>query len=689
MSLPSRPIFIRTARMSASHRPVVAPPTDTVNDRKLALLQAVFDEVPDVITLKDAKGNFLLCNQTVARLYNTTPEQMVGKHDDDFGVPKPLADAFRANVLGIMARGETEVVFEDSCDAITGEVRHFKSIKRPFKDAQGNQQILVIAHDITDVVRAQQQVAASEQRLQEVMTATQEGVWDWHLPTGQVIHNDHWWSILGFSEGEIADNVEAFSAHLLAEDRPRVWESLQRLLSGSTNYYHSEHRMVRKDGSVIWVQDRGGVVERDAQQQPLRVVGAYADITERKRNQAALEQALDMAHKATRAKSDFLATMSHELRTPLNGVLGMAQLLQMSNVSEAERLDYAQTIVKSGQILLNLLNDLLDLSKIEAGHMDLEHQTFGLKNLVHDTVKAFDEQARRKGISVSVDTAGLRCDAYVGDAHKLRQMLSNYLGNAIKFTPRGDVCVKVTEQLDLAQRSKLEFSVSDNGIGIAPEKQSLLFKPFTQGDSSTTREFGGTGLGLSIVARMAELMGGRVGLQSVPGAGSRFWFCVPIERGPEVAAPVSPTAPAVTKISGGAGSALGGHLLVAEDNLVNRIVIGALLKKLNMTVDFAEDGQAAVDAVMQGAPYQMVLMDIQMPGMDGLEATRRIRQWESEKALPRLTVLALSAGVFDDDRQRCLEAGMDDFLSKPINLANLSQALKHWLKPSHLIASGA
>lgn len=674
--------------MTAQHPTPGAPHTDTVNDRKLALLQAVFDEIPDVITLKDAQGNFLLCNQTVARLYNTTPEQMVGKHDDDFGVPKPLADAFRANVLKIMARGETEVVFEDSCDAATGEVRHFKSIKRPFKDAQGNNQILVIAHDITDVVRAQQQVATSERRLQEVMTATQEGLWDWHLPTGKVIHNDHWWSILGFSEGEIADNVDAFSAHLLAEDRPRVWESLQRLLSGSTTYYHSEHRMLRKDGSVIWVQDRGRVVERDEQQRPLRVVGAYADITERKRNQAALEQALDMAHKATRAKSDFLATMSHELRTPLNGVLGMAQLLQMPNVSEAERLDYAQTIVKSGQILLTLLNDLLDLSKIEAGQMDLEHQTFGLMNLVQDTVKAFEDQAKRKGICVSIDTSGLHRDTCLGDAHKLRQMLSNYLGNAIKFTPQGDVCVKVTEQLDLAQRSMLEFSVSDNGIGIAPEKQALLFKPFTQGDSSTTREFGGTGLGLSIVARMAELMGGRVGLQSVPGAGSRFWFCVPIEWGTDTSAPGLPLAAAMTKRSEDAGPALSGHLLVAEDNLVNRIVIGALLKKLGLTVDFAEDGQAAVDAVTQGTPYQMVLMDIQMPSMDGLEATRRIRQWESEKGLSRLTVLALSAGVFEDDRQRSLEAGMDDFLSKPINLASLSKTLKQWLKPSNLVASG-
>jgi PAS domain S-box-containing protein len=662
--------------------------SDLDGERKLALFQAVFDEMPDVIVLKDDKGDFLLCNQTVARLYNTTPEQMVGKHDDDFGVPKALADGFRDNVLGIMARGETEVVFEDSCDATTGELRHFKSIKRPFKDAQGRNQILVIAHDITDVVRAQQQVALSEQRLQEVMTATQEGVWDWHLPSGKIVHNERWFSILGFDEGEIVGHVDAFAAHLHAEDRRQVWERLQRVFDGTEAFFNSEHRMVRKDGSVIWVQDRGRVVERDARQRPLRVVGAYADITERKRNQVALEHALDMAQSATQAKSDFLATMSHELRTPMNGVLGMAQLLQMPGISEADRLDYAQTIVSSGQTLLALLNNILDLSKIEAGHMDLERQAFGVLNLLQDTVKAFEEPARRKGLSVSVDTEGLLSDAYMGDALKLRQMVSNYLGNAIKFTHEGNVTLKVAELLDSAQQPMLEFSVIDSGVGIALNKQALLFKPFTQADSSTTREFGGTGLGLSIVARMAELMGGRVGLDSEPGVGSRFWFRVPAESAAGAKVSAAPPGAATTNDNEDAESALSGHLLVAEDNPVNRMVIGALLGNLGLTADFAEDGQAALTAVMQGTAYRMILMDIQMPTLDGLEATRRIRQWESVQGVPRHTVVALTAGAFEGDRQKCMDAGMDDFLAKPIHLASLSKSLRYWLNPARRATSG-
>lgn len=221
----------------------------------------------------------MLCNQTVARLYGTTPEAMVGKHDDDFGVPKEMADGFRANVMAIMANGRTEVVFEDSRDAITGEVRHFKSIKRPFKDAQGRSQILVIANDITDVVHAQRQVAKSEFTLQQVMKATQDGIWDWHVPTGQLDHNERWFGILGFQADEIADHVDAFSRQLHPEDRPLVWDRIQRLLDDADAHYRSEHRMLRKDGSVIWVLDRGRVVERDA---------------------AALEQALTLAQSATR-----------------------------------------------------------------------------------------------------------------------------------------------------------------------------------------------------------------------------------------------------------------------------------------------------------------------------------------------------------------------------------------------------
>jgi len=243
------------------------------------LLHAVIDEIPDPVVLKDHNGDFLLCNQAVARLYNTTPDAMVGKHDDDFGVSKEMADAFRVNVLGIMAKGETEIVYEDSQDSATGEIRHYRSIKKPFKSALGHDQILVVAQDITDVVKAQAKIAVSEKRLQEVLAITNEGVWDWHIPSGKVIHNLQWFKLLGTAPGEIEETVEAFARLIHPEDRETVQKRIAALLDGSNADYYSKHRMVRQDGRPIWVLDRGRVVERDERGQAVRVIGSVTDVT--------------------------------------------------------------------------------------------------------------------------------------------------------------------------------------------------------------------------------------------------------------------------------------------------------------------------------------------------------------------------------------------------------------------------
>ena len=255
-----------------------------------AFLRTIIDEIPDPLMLKDQKGNFLLGNRALARLYNTTPEAMVGKHDGDFGVPQELADFFRQNVQDIMARGETEVVVEDSRDAATGEIRHYRSIKKPFKNTDGQNQILVLAQDITDVIRAQRQVAESENRLQHVMEITREGIWDWHVPTGKVLHNRQWYETLMYAEGEVPETVDTFVSLIHPEDRETVRQRIGDLIKGTSADYHSEHRLQRKDGKAIWVQDRGRVVARDAQGQPLRVVGSFADISFQKEHQHYLER---------------------------------------------------------------------------------------------------------------------------------------------------------------------------------------------------------------------------------------------------------------------------------------------------------------------------------------------------------------------------------------------------------------
>ncbi len=255
-----------------------------------AFLHTIIDEIPDPLILKDQEGNFLLGNRAIARLYGTTPEAMIGKHDGDFGVPQELAQFFRQNVLDIMDKGETQVVYEDSRDVATGDIHHYRSIKKPFKNADGQNRILVLAQDISDLIRAQRQVTESEQRLQQVMEITREGIWEWHLPTGKVLHNRQWYETLLYRVGEVPETVDAFEALIHPDDRQVVRERLEVMLKGITTAYHSEHRLMRKDGKPIWVQDRGQVVERDAQGQPMRVVGSFSDISFQKEHQHYLER---------------------------------------------------------------------------------------------------------------------------------------------------------------------------------------------------------------------------------------------------------------------------------------------------------------------------------------------------------------------------------------------------------------
>lgn len=390
---------------------------------------------------------------------------------------------------------------------------------------------------------------------------------------------------------------------------------------------------------------------------------------------ADLQLTVNRAEEASRAKSDFLAMMSHEIRTPMNGILGMAQLLQSENLPESERLDSIRIINESGNTLLTLLNDILDLSKVEAGKFELRPAECRPAILLRDCMQLYAEAARARKLALVIGTSQPDTLCIAADGTRLRQMLGNLISNALKFTERGEIEVSLTETASYGDAVELEFSVRDTGIGIDNNKLDSLFEPFTQVDSSTTRQFGGTGLGLAIVHRMAQLMGGNTGVESIPGKGSRFWFRIHAKRlekqSPSIAIESPPSSEINVKFSG--------TVMVADDNLLNRRVIQLALTKMGLKVIEAENGLQAVEHFSGKQGVDLILMDICMPEMGGIEATGLIRQLQSANSGCRCPIIAFTANAYDDDRQHCLDAGMDDFLVKPIKIDELRRVIEHWL----------
>jgi PAS domain S-box-containing protein len=521
-------------------------------------------------------------------------------------------------------------------------------------------------------------LAQSAERLKLATAAAGVGVWDYDLATDRLTWDDSMFAIYGTERVAFSSTYDAWRETVLPEDLPHVEAGFIAAMERSLPF-EAEFRIRRGDGAVRDIRALGRP-RHDRAGKPLRMVGTNEDITERKAAEVSLEAARRAAEEANLAKSRFLATMSHEIRTPLNGILGMAQLLITSEPSAAERRQYVRTILESGKLLLTLLNDILDLSKVEAGKFQLIDAVFAPGQLLDEVDTLFSEIAGHKGLSLEVEWRGAASRRYRGDPIRLRQMLSNFVANALKFTSSGGIRIAAEEVGTEDGKALLRFAVSDTGIGIPVEKQHLLFKPFSQIDASNTREFGGTGLGLSIVSSLAKLMGGEVGVDS-GGAnqGATFWFHVratPVAEGEECRAEDRGAAAAPPAAAIKAGRA---RILVVEDVATNRVVLEAMLKKLGHEFVTVADGQAALEAVTRGDAFGLVLMDCQMPVMDGFEATQGIRAWEAESGKTRLPIVALTAGAFHEDHDRCIAAGMDGYLAKPVDLKKLAAAVDKWL----------
>ena len=535
-----------------------------------------------------------------------------------------------------------------------------------WRDAAGERAgVVITANDITELKAALDEAERTRERLDMALALSDVHVWEIDYVGRKLFKagaEDTFFERPQTYEDLYRDTFVTIDAR----DHELVREAWRRHVQEGAPY-RPHYRVARSDGREVWAE---GIVQyfADDKGRPQRMVGALRNITEAKQAEQRLMQAIEAAEAANAAKSQFLATISHEIRTPLNGVLGMAQAMAADALSTSQR-ERLGIIRESGQGLLTILNDVLDISKIEAGKLALEAAPFEIAATAESAHQAFAALAQAKSLGLRLEIAPAALGAYLGDGARVRQILYNLISNALKFTETGAVTVAVGRM-----RRGLKITVSDTGIGIAKADLARLFEKFEQADVSTTRRYGGTGLGLSICRQLAEMMGGRITARSRLGEGTTFEVRLPLPRAKSAARSSAPLAPAKTEAIDVGGL----KVLAAEDNEINRLVLKTLLGQIGIAPTLVADGAAAVSA-WDAAVWDVILMDVQMPVMDGPSATRLIRAREAETGRARTPIVALTANAMSHQTEAYAAAGMDDFVAKPIEVGQLFAALQRAL----------
>ncbi|MEF7614578.1 response regulator [Aquincola sp. MAHUQ-54] len=600
-----------------------------------------------------ADGRVARVNGAMARILGCTPEALLGRElaglacEDD-------ADAQRRVV---------EALYAGECTAARLELRYEPELDRSVwldtalaarRDRAGRTVgVRVTALDIGERKRHE---ALQLQRHSLALQAAGLGLWEWRPQTGEFIVDVFWAMTLGYAVSQLAPSIDGVRQLWHPEDRERIGAALDRCLRGEAAEYSSEHRLRHQQGHWVWLMEHGMVVERDPDGRPLRFIGTAQDITQRKLAEQELRAAKEAADAGNRAKSMFLANMSHEIRTPMNAVIGLTRLVLDTELGPRQR-DYLQKVHASSKSLLGILNDVLDLSKIEAQRLALECIPFALEEPLNNVANLFGAQVEQKALDLFFDVAPDVPMEAVGDPTRITQVLTNLVGNAIKFTEQGEVHVK----LDVAERGDagllLRFAVRDTGIGLSEGQMSKLFEAFTQADNSVTRKYGGTGLGLTISRNLVELMGGHLAVAGQEGRGCTFTFTVRVQPAP------------------GSGLALdlqrvrGLRALVVDDQETSRQIIGRLFAAWGMEADVVDNAPLGLQCLRErrarGQPYDVVLLDWRMPGMDGLAMARRMREEAAPGACPPFAVMVTAFG-----REQLLREGgdlpLDAVLTKPV-----------------------
>lgn len=631
--------------------------------------RSILENMREVVFRTDAKGRWVFLNPAWEELTGYTVEESLGwpttKLLDANDYQEAVA-VYPKFVSGELQDCQLEQVF---IDAAGGSHNILVNVRR-LTDDDGN--FIGTAGNLRDVTlrkAAETRLLESKERFRLLAEAAPVGIFQLGPDHRLSYANSAWSKMSGLTLENARD--KGWTKALSEEDAERVLADWEKALEASSDF-RSEYRWLHEDGGETWVDVLIRPISR-ADGELIGHIGVSNDITERKQMELELRDARQKAEAAARAKSVFLANMSHELRTPMNGILGFTDLLLSDRLSERQR-RHAQLIADSGRAMMRLLNDILDISKIEAGQMHLATEPVALRHTLRNCVNLMNPLAAQKGVDLRLEVPSDVPEWIMSDPLRLRQIVLNLLGNAVKFTHEGSIVLAVAASAD-EKDPVLRIRVADTGIGIPADRLDAVFQSFAQAETTTARKYGGSGLGLTISHDLAKLMGGTITVESREGEGTTFEVLLPLVEA-ETTAPTQPVdQPAEANASG-----LEARVLVAEDNDINQELVRAMAQRLELEIEIAGNGQEAIElataAKAGGKPYDLILMDIQMPVMDGLEATRRLRASGMDAA--ELPIVALTANAYAEDIEACLAAGMQGHLAKPMKLGELQHIMERW-----------